>query len=275
MKTGASQFFVYRITKPGYGNKPGQLPSSLKDALILMDDSQGKVSKIKAATEARFIKSKKLTVEEVRARRCKYGVPFTAQGFLKQHVKADYAPTAGDDVKLDVKGGLLSAPLYLMVLMEDGMINAYGFSHLLPGRRVKLMYLCSVVKGAGKHLMTEILKPENYLPDVVRYIELDDDSGLKGQVRNGVYAPGYYSKLGFRVIGNTGDKYLHTEGSKKGTPKVLNVYGQPIGTSKASKKSSFKPSVPLRRSARVVQTRRKPTVRYALRTRKIYKPASL
>lgn len=268
-----AQFSVFRITKPGYGKNLGQLPSELKDALILMDNKE---SKIKTATERKFIKSKQLTAEGVLARRCdKYGVPFSAIGYLRKFAKDDYAPTAGDDVKIDLKGGLITAPQYLMVLRENGLINAYGFLHLLPNRRVKLMYLCSVVKGAGKHLMSEILNPSNYLPDVVKYVELDDDSGLSGRVRNGAYAPGYYSKLGFRRIGNTGDKYQHTEGSKKGTPKILTVYGQTIGPtvhkSSLNPKRSIKPSaITLRRSARIIQTRRKPVVRYALRTRRVY-----
>lgn len=274
---------VHKITKSGYGSKPGQIPSDLKVPLMIFDylNESPKVKKSKyTIKQLKAIKEKK-TDASYRCPR-KGFIPFDILGRLIQSARLDGVPPPGPNVIIDKNGNLLTSPLYLVLNMKDGFVAAFAFLYTNADGSLKLEYLCAApkFKGSGKSLLMLLKEGRIFKPIVrgVRRLYLNNNSGI----------PGFYSKYGFVKVGKTRENQYMKQDSKGRldengqillVPKILNVY-------KGSMLPSVSPSVIPKKlvsknslRTRVLKTKRKPLpppktprrqLRYQLRRRTIY-----
>lgn len=262
---------VIKITKSGFGSKPGQLPTEMREPLMIFDY----VNNV-AAHKGRVYLKKQLTLSEAKGTNASFRcpregfVPFNILGELIEWARRDGVPMPGTDVVLDKNGMLKKAPLYLVVSMVDNFISALAFLYAQPDDSLKLEYLCAAprFKGAGSALL-ELLRSGQVLKrdhKGLRALYLDNNSGL----------PGYYLKRGFRRVGKETYKQKDPKGrkDKRGNilmvNKVLNTYKASIKPS-ISMKKKITPKKTTALPARSIQTRAKTLQpRYRLRKRTIY-----
>lgn len=272
------EIIVHRITKSGFGSSPGQVPSYLKEPLMVFDYLNEEAA-TNARTKSKYLK-KQLNVIKTKKTNSSFRcsregfVPFDVLGRLLPSARANGIPPVGPEVVVDKEGTLLKSPLYLVLDMRNGFIAALAVLYTQADNSLKLEYLCAApkFKGAGSALLM-LIKSGVIFKTVVRGIR-------RVYLNNNSNKPGYYEKKGFVRVGKT--KYEMKDplgrlnektGKVRIIDKILNVYKASMSSmsSNMNKKSVMKkPLTP------VIQTRRKPlpapkTPLYVLRKRTIYR----
>ena len=226
--TKLMEFGVIKITKSGFGNKDGQIPFYLQEPLMIFDyfeENDAQIAKTKTKyliKQEKIIKNKK-TNASFRCPR-KGFVPFDILGRLTISAKNDGIPNPGPNIILNESGELLKSPLYLVLMMNHGLIAAMALLYTQKDGSLKLEYLCAapMFKGSGKALMS-YMKSGSAFPKEIKNIYLNDDSKI----------PGYYLKQGFKLYGKTspGTYYMNDplqRRNKNGrilqVNKILDVY---------------------------------------------------
>ena len=192
---------VYKITRPGFGSKAGQLPMSIFGSLFayapIHDD-------LPASMLSRM---RKLQADPVF--RCKREgfIPYKTNGKMLDSAKADQVPEISDKVELTRGGEVKKAPHFLVLLWKFGVIAASAFlfpEKYGPYTNIKLEYLCAApyFKGSGSFLLNKldyIFKGGNF-----DQLVLNNNSDWKRRTDGqGRVLPGYYDKMGFDLVGKT------------------------------------------------------------------------
>lgn len=295
------EIVVKRITKPGFGPAPGQIPSELKLPLMVFDYLNEEAVKT-ARTKSKYLTEQLNAIKDKKTNssfRCaREGfVPFDVLGRLLPSARADGIPSVGSEVVIDKKGNLLKSPLYLVLDKRDEFIAALAVLYTRADGALQLEYLCAApkFKGAGSNLL-KLIRSGMIFKTVVRGIRrvlLNDNSNK----------PGFYATKGFLKVGKTKrGQYMKKDpkgkidkktGEVRLINKILNIYKASIMKSimpsnviinKRVKKLTkltkpIKPIKPIKTISkpvtRIIQTKRQPlpplkTPLYKLRKRTIF-----
>lgn len=278
------EIVVKRITKPGFGSTPGQIPSELKLPLMLFDYLNEEAAKT-AKKKSKYLEQQLAAIKDKKTNssfRCPRDgfVPFDVLGRLLPSARADGVPPIGSEVVVDKEGNLLKSPLYLVLDKRDEFIAALAVLYTQADGALKLEYVCAApkFKGAGSNLLKLIHSGMIFKTVVrgMRRVFLNDNSNK----------PGFYERKGFLKVGKTKKgQYMKKDpkgkidkktGEVRLINKILNIYKASMMKSVMPSKKPTQPIKTISKPVtRIIQTRRHPlpppkTPLYKLRKRTIY-----